>query len=446
MPVVAALRSWKREEGMTRAVALTREPQAYPTLPGRQQRSDVERILTSVSASLSISAGQLRALLIMIQATRPSDWTNPDRDAVCYLRQMHVAEKLGVTTRAVRKHEVDLERKGLILRNLGADGSRGRFAGGEVIQGISFSPLISRLPELLSLLEDQENDRRNRLALSRKLSAAKRELSRTIAKLSASESDHTLLASFIDLLKRAPRNPMSLTTEALNGVFVVIDDAVRSAHNLLGSTSESSAEGEPQFLSHIQDTTEDYLESCSPPEEILCTPNIATNRNNWTESAAIDDDRPKAIKLSQAGKREGSLSQLMAPNSLYSVAGEDFQMYLDARRREGHPLTEYDFIQAAPDLLRDLDVQSDVWNEAVNVMGHLKAALSVLVIDANRRRSTNPIRQPGAMLRAMTRLARHDKLNLIGSLWALKYRSSQHVAGSSKSRNVTIPNCLSERN
>lgn len=121
-------------------------------------------------------------------------------------------------------------------------------------------------------------------------------------------------------------------------------------------------------------------------------------------------------------------------------------MYLDASRREGHLLTEFDFIQAAPDLLRDLDVQSDVWNEAVNVMGHLKAALSVLVIDANRRRSTNPIRQPGAMLRAMTRLASQDKLNLIGSLWALKYRSSQYVAGSSKSRSAAIPNCLSERN
>lgn len=431
---------------MTRAVALTREPQAYPTLPGRQQRSDVERILTSVSASLSISAGQLRALLIMIQATRPSDWTNPDRDAVCYLRQMHVAEKLGVTTRAVRKHEVDLEGKGLILRNLGADGSRGRFAGGEVIQGISFSPLISRFPELLTLLDDQESDQRNRLALSRKLSAAKRELSRTISKLGASATDHTLLASFIDILKRAPRKPMSLTTEALNAILVVIDDAVRSALNLLGNTPESSAEEEPQFLSHLQDTTEDYLESCSRPDEIHYNPDIARNRIDESGNAAIDDNHLEAIKLSRAGKREGSLSRLMAPNSLYSVAGEDFQMYLDANRREGHPLTEFDFIQAAPDLLRDLDVQSDVWNEAVNVMGHLKAALSVLVIDANRRRSTNPIRQPGAMLRAMTRLARHDKLNLIGSLWALKYRSSQYVAASSKSRNAAILNCLSEGN
>ena len=44
----------------------------------------------------------------------------------------------------------------------------------------------------------------------------------------------------------------------------------------------------------------------------------------------------------------------------------------------------------------------------------------VLVIDANQYRAVQPVRRPGAMLCAMTRIAERGGLNLHGSLIRLK--------------------------
>ncbi|VDC34023.1 replication initiation protein RepC [Pseudogemmobacter humi] len=384
---------------MSIAAARQRVENTYPTLPGRFQRSDVERVLTSICPRLGLSSGQLRALLIMMQATRPSDWTSPGVDAICYLRQMQVAERLGITPRAVRKHEISLERKRLIDRNLAADGSRGRFADGELIQGISFAPLIERFPEFLDLLEDQEAELRTCLVLRRKLSAAKRQLTRAVSSLVEAAPEHPAIVDLLIVLQGAPRRYEGLSSAALQAAFELVDNAARDALYHLNFDDDSTGDAEPEFRPHIQDTTDENLESCSGSEHCL----------------EYKDRR------FERGFKPGYL-ETFTPKQLYSMAGEDFRMYLDGNRRDHHPLTEHDFIQAASDLLRDLGIHPTAWAEAVDVMGELAAALCVLVIDANRNRPEKPVRQPGAMLRAMTRLADTGRLNLHGSLIGLKQR------------------------
>lgn len=56
-------------------------------------------------------------------------------------------------------------------------------------------------------------------------------------------------------------------------------------------------------------------------------------------------------------------------------------------------------------------------------MGAVPAALSVLVIDANRSHPVVPVRSPGGLLRTFTRLHQQGRLNLSGSLIGLVERA-----------------------
>ena len=55
-------------------------------------------------------------------------------------------------------------------------------------------------------------------------------------------------------------------------------------------------------------------------------------------------------------------------------------------------------------------------------MSDLRAALCVLVTDANRDHPATPIRKPGGHLRALTQRHRAGQLNLVGSLIGLAER------------------------
>ena len=66
-----------------------------------------------------------------------------------------------------------------------------------------------------------------------------------------------------------------------------------------------------------------------------------------------------------------------------------------------------------------LGVHSSAYQEAVDTMGDLTTAICLLIIEANMTRNSNPVQNPGGMLRAMTRQHIAGRLNLVGSLIGL---------------------------
>lgn len=399
---------------------LRAEPEeSYPTLPGRFQRSDVERLVTACSAPLGLSSACLRALLVMIQATRPSDWRDETRDAVCFMQQAQVAARLGVTPRALRYQEARLERLGLLKRNLAADGSRGRFAGGELIQGISFAPLIESFPHLLRIVEQLEAEERERQILKRRVSASRRILSQTLSRLAALDK---VAPGPAEILETMPRRYDGLGESELRTLLRCVDNATREALQLLEMQQDSSGVPENSFRPHIQDTTK---------ENPVCSGSSAIERTARKRADCIKTDAApfgtasyyeKKRGLADRGFKPGYL-ETFTPAQLYEAASPDMQMYLDAGRRSDSTLTAHDFIQAAIAILPALGVNASAWDEAADTMGDLPAALCVLVLDANRYRPVNPVWSPGGMLRAMTARARSGGLNLHGSLIALQRRA-----------------------
>ena len=407
---------------MQQALSLAASAADFPTLPGRYQRGDVVRIITAIAPRLGLGAGALRALMAMIHMTRPSDWTSGQSDAICYREQMKVAEASGVTSRTIRTHEAIFERLGLILKQVGADGSRGRFARGEITLGISFRPLIERFSELLALAEQAEDETRHMEILRRKCSAARRTFNKAVSALLDAAPKHPMLLELLQAKASLPRRYEGLSVSELQGVYDAVDNAARDALIALSGSIESSGTPEEIDRPHIQATTEDDLEICSgsPAEDRTdrkrSDPNLyAATPQGAAEGIEIED------RMSQRGHKP-DWTETFSPRTLYWMASDDFRLYVDVQRREGSPLTEIDFIQAAISLLPALGVHHSAWDEAAESMGDLPAALSVLVIDANRFHPEKPVHRPGAALRAFARLAVAGKLNLHGSLIGLKQR------------------------
>ncbi|ABA81663.1 transposase [Rhodobacter sphaeroides] len=402
------------------SIQLQAEPEKiYPSLPGRFQRSDVERVVTACSAALGLSSACLRALLVMVHATRPSDWRDEQRDAVCFMQQVQVAARLGVTPRALRYQEARLERLGLLRRNVAADGSRGRFGGGDLIQGISFAPLIEAFPSLLRIAEQLEAAERERQVLRRRVSAARRILSQTLTRLAALDK---AVPGLTEVLASMPRRYDALDGSELGALLQRVDKAAREALRHLEVQQVSSGVPENSFRPHIQDTTQ---------ENPVCSGSSAIERTARKRADSIKPDAAPDGTASCYEKKHGLADRgfkpryldTFTPTQLYEAASPDMQMYLDAGRRSDSTLTAHDFIQAAIAILPALGVNASAWDEAADTMGDLPAALCVLVLDANRYRPVNPVWSPGGMLRAMTARARSGGLNLHGSLIALQRRA-----------------------
>ena len=140
-----------------------------PVLPGTLKRGDVEGLLVDLRSTLGLSPARLDVLLAMIRRTRPSDWTDPGVDAVCFVQQQQLALDLGKTARALRYDEAALLRLGFIARETIGNGRRcAPLASAPEKYGLSFAPLIRQVAHLLDLrdLVQRESARLRALRLS----------------------------------------------------------------------------------------------------------------------------------------------------------------------------------------------------------------------------------------------------------------------------------------
>lgn len=398
-------------------------------LPGRYQRGDVIRILTTIAPRLGLRAGALRGLLAMIHMTRASDWTGGTAEPICYREQTKVAAAAGVTTRTTRSHEAVLQRLGLAEKIVGADGSRGRFAHGEIVHGISFRPLIERFSELLAMADEIEDQTRQAEIYRRKCSAARRSFNQALSAILEVDPKHPALPDLLALKAGLPRRYEGMDLSDLQRLFDLVDKAARDCWHLLAAQGESTDTPEVFVRPHIQATTEPDYESCSGSTAIERTARKRADSNSSSGTHSAPDCRENRIENFSRGHKPEYL-ETFSPRQLYWMASEDMRMYLDAVKRGDGPPTHHDFIQAAISILPAIRINPSAWDEAQETMGDLAAALCVIVIDANRNHPQRPIHSPGGALRAFTRLAAVGRLNLHGSLIGLKQRMEAARAAS----------------
>lgn len=396
------------------------DDQHHATLPAGMQRSDVERLLTACAPNLGLSAGLLRCLLVMIQHTRPSDWTSGDCDPICFAAQTTVADTLCISTRAVRSAERKLEALGFISRDVGAGGGRGRW--GDFSLGINFAPLVDRIEDLRIIDAARDAERRRSQILRHQISAVRRLARDAVSALLEADPRNAALPELLQSMAGLPRRYADLTTPALDELLAQVETLYRTASSHLSGSDESAARSEQNFRPHIQDTSDENSCSCSDAANHMRTRGKPRDTN-------LHDPAPTGAEDGLGRKPAGSVSAHKAktyarftPQALYRAASPDFRPYIDAYT-EGRVPDVLAFIKAAAMLRPALGISPSAWDEATEEMGDFTAALSLLVIDARRFDPVRPIRSPGGMLRAFTANHKAGTLNLSGSLIALIERA-----------------------
>ncbi|MGB3313374.1 MAG: replication initiation protein RepC [Albidovulum sp.] len=393
---------------------------AFPTLPSGMQRGQVEALLIEVARGIGLSGRRLQSLLFMIGQTRPGDWTSSEDEPVCYMAQTELAAALGKTERAVRADEHALSQVlGLVEKRTAANGGRSRHGG----LGLVFSRLVERVPELLALRDRMRADRQRTKELVRLRSAYYRHIRHNLMELHpAAPEDPTLCAVRDAFLSWPP-------SERLR--YLAMDDLeehVAEARALCGEldryveeSDDSSGGPEEIFRSHIQDTTNEASGSCNAAAWIR-----TSGKPSDTYQSDAEPKGPASClenkHASSGAEHNSEFLAKLSPQRLLALCSENMQLRLEIETRGERPPMVMDFVSAAIRALPELGINHSAWDEAAEEMGDYRAALCVIITDANLDHPRTPVRNPGGHLRAMTRRHRQGGLNLIGSLIGLADR------------------------
>ncbi|WBU62250.1 replication initiation protein RepC [Paracoccus albus] len=382
----------------------------------------IELIERHARAAFGLGLARRDALLRMMRATSVHDWTDPDRDPVCFRAQQDLAAELGITDRALRNHERQLQACGLIEIDTAADGHRSgvELAGGRRL-GINFAPLITCVLDLVRLDAARQAEQRRFQALRLECSAAKRDVRHAIERLIEVDPKNAILASALQDFARWPRRYASFRSiEALEDHLQEISRNRDLLLEMLSCQEKSSGVTESQVPA-ILNTRINISEFCSGSSaKIIQTARKRSDDNYAMPMPIGTGDCREKDDLRPGDGRKPALTETFTPDQLYRMASDDMRLYLDGVCRPGDALINHHFVKAAITILPDLGIHPTAWDAAAETMGNLAAALTVLVIDANRFRDVDPVRKPGAMLCAMTRIAARGGLNLHGSLIRLK--------------------------
>lgn len=421
---------------MTRSKKLSRyahasqnEAKTFPVLPGNMQRSDVERLLRRIAPALGMNDGQLTVVLAMIDETRPSDWTDPAMEPVCFSMQSNIAYLTGKDERTVRRIEKALEQAFGFIRNEAAmNGRRCRYRranGEEFRQGIVFTPLIEAMPRLISLEADVASGRIDRSVLKQKVSAAKRRIKSLLMELQPVYPESQILSELAQEFTGWPaRYNASVSASALRDHLGEVSSVLEELQAFAETKHEESALPDRDVRRYIQDTTQEKIVPCNDPEKIGTAP----KRAGLDVCAAQPDGRADCLEKQYAAPDRvhkddvRSFGARLTLTRLFSLCSRDMQMQVMISCGDRPSFDERDFINAAIDRLHPLCIHPSAYQDAAGQMGEIAAMLCVLLIDRNRFHPVTPIANPGGALRAMTRRHAAGQLNLVQSLFGLMKR------------------------
>ena len=115
----------------------------------------------------------------------------------------------------------------------------------------------------------------------------------------------------------------------------------------------------------------------------------------------------------------------LTPALLRELGSEDMRLYVDHLDPHPGPPTLRDVERAALMRRRELSVSPMLWEEVEAAMGWLDALVALVVVDANRRHPTAPVRNPAGLLRDLARRRRAGALDLGASVMGLWRRRAE---------------------
>ena len=458
-------------------------PGARPVAPPGASREGLVRLVEAVAARLGLTDTDLRALRLVVGACRWADFEDPARDPVCFRQQQRLAGEMGITPGHFRRIERKLERAGLIERRTTDNGHRGRLAPAgpdgvrAPVAGLSVAPLLAALPQLealaeavarevAALLEGRAMIRIERRAARHAAYAlppghparAAYEALRGAGFLpSAGYRDGTAIASHLEALRgviaqaRAAADetgaereeaPVGTECDGQDGAFVHGAACVEERRHTedptdphTGSWSAATGgEGAPGGQTSGAGRAEAEGredEELAEAEHRMGSGNTRAGQAGWTgetetpsrdagEDEGIDNDARSRATCLPPG-----VAARLTPALLRELGSEEMQLYVDHLDPHAGPPTLRDVERAALMRRRELGLSPALWEEIEAAMGWLDALVALVVVDANRRHPTAPVRNPAGLLRDLARRRRAGALDLGASVMGLWRRRAE---------------------
>lgn len=364
---------------------------------------DLLRAAKRAGRRFGLGPQDLHLLEYYLSFTRREDWAEGKRPL--YTRPVtRTAAALGVSPRSINTAERRLERLGLIHRATRADGARGGWGGEDngPLYGIDLTPLITAQDALntcaAEALAEQAKADSLRAAISRLLGEARRIMADCV---------NAPADAITRLTKHLPRRtPQTRDISFLQTLLNTIEKTMCHLRTLVQPVDNSD---DPQKSSDAPE------ENCPPLYNTSMNPNVL-GKHAGTANALQNLAENKAEQVSPLA------------HGLQHLKGRDISL---AMPQPWHDLTRTQpgqflwprFAMAAEARLPQLGIAEAIWHEATAIMGREAAALSLMILDANRTRPDNPVRNIAGALRAMTRRAERGTLRLHASVYGLIARN-----------------------
>ena len=391
--------------------------ETFPSLPQGFSRRDVIALMADIGRDIGLGPRLTDILTRLIGCTEADAWIDPNKEPIFYGRQDSFAQKLGISTRQLRTHEKNLLKRGLLERRTAANGSRHGSTG----LGLVLTPLIERFTDFLSIREAR-NERCARIKTLKATRSVRWATFRDeLARLSPEDLNHPDVQAMIKERATWPRTDtlLSMGEARLSAHIEAATSLCTRLTEWIKNHADSSCKPEETFRSFIQEDIQQILyEKCNASEYKRSAGKPA--HSNYPTSAPSGPDEYKEEKLeAETLALQGLFSGKYGLDHAVSLASEEFQFEMQARSGER---AEHALVEAANARIAPLGINITAWAAACDRMGRVRAALCVMLLDANRDHPTAPVMNPGGALRGMIKTHNRGKLNLIGSLIGLHRR------------------------
>jgi replication initiation protein RepC len=377
----------------------------FEGLPDAVSKGKALAALKQAAQPLGVSPRLRDAIDVLFAFSQPQDW-QPGSRPIVWPSNRKLETTLGLGRRQVQNVLNALIRAKLITP---VDSPTGRRWGhrdktGKIIEayGFDLSPIALRHAEFVALAERAAAEGRERAALRRRLTIARK----AIQQIAETAIEHQL----------ADRNWHYWLAEALTLALTIRDDLpLDGLQTVVAKLERRRTDGEAALRGAFDS------QQNAPAGAIGCTPITTTTQPKADNSATRNSDSDR----SRSGQGDW-------PTSPHSVSPEHPQPTLPSvtpklvlgisPRLKPHIFTATpgwtDIVDAADGLRQQLGISRSAWIDACQAMGRYQAATAVALIAAKGE----AIRSPGGYLRGMTSRAQNGELHLSNSLWGLVRR------------------------
>ncbi|MEH6633079.1 MAG: plasmid replication protein RepC [Halopseudomonas aestusnigri] len=411
--------------------AMAKVSDLYSGLPQGVDRFEILKYLKIAGSEFGFKARHLSYLAYLIGFTSEIDWSEETyHPPIVWQSVSNTAQDFGTSERQINRWEKELHNLGALTwrdsgnhKHYGVRSDDGHIKFG---YGIDLSPLAALFAHIKLKAEKVLRERRIWKEAKRELSALKR---RVRTKMCVAELSIDEFSELQPITASTTLSEIHTQQEKLTLIEIAVDNHFekKDTQRVCGKDVKMSPQADKN-VRHIYTTTKLY----SSKEDTSSSVDKGKGNGVQSRSAGfsthiskVSPQKGNGISISRkftkgpVDIKASTGVEHLTTSMLISVASDGFK---DKIPRYDRALAPEDLVEAAWVTCAEIGINRYVWNEAVQVMGALAAAISVMVTDVNQQHPERPVLNPGGFLRGMIKAAKAGELQLHKSVFGIMER------------------------